>query len=463
MENASLAQARTAPAARSRVWLLLGLSLGYFLVLLDTTIVSVALPALRDDLGGGLSGLQWVANAYTIVFAGLLLTGGGLADRLGAKRVFMSGLILFLAASALSAAAPTLGALIGLRALLGVGGAALVPSSMALIAHAYADPAQRTRALGVCASISGIALAAGPVVGGILVDTLGWRSIFLINVPIGLFSLAATAFLVTETRRKQRQGFDLGGQITAIAAIGCLSYALVEGGSAGWSSVPVVIAFCAAALSIAGFLLAEAKSRSPLLPLSLFRIPTLSAGMAAGMLANIALSGILFLLPLFFQQTRGLSAHASGLALLPLTLPMTINPIFTGRLASRIGPRIPLTAGFVLAAAGTLIEAAVGPATPYAVTLIALLLIGCGMSLVLPPLMASVISSVPREQSGTASGALNSSRQLGAALGVAILGAIVSGGSFIGGLHLALAVAGILLFCGSAVSFAWIGRKRRSS
>lgn len=449
------------PADRQRGLLLLGLSLGYFLVLLDTTVISVALPALRDDLGGGMSGLQWVVSAYTIVFAGLLLTMGGLADRYGAKRLYLGGLAVFVAASALSAAAPSLGALIGLRAALGAGGAALLPASLALIARAYADPAERTRALGVWAAVTGAALAAGPVAGGVLVDTLGWRSIFLLNVPLGLLSAGAAVRLAAETPRQAKRGFDWSGQAAAILAIGGLSYALTEGGSAGWTSAPVLAAFGASALAAAGFAAAEVRSRHPLLPPALLRIPTVSAGLAAGAIVNFAFSGLLFLLPLYFEQERGLSAHDSGLALLPLTLQLAFNPVFTGRLAGRIGPRLPIAAGFLLAAAGTLLEAAASPRAPYAVTLIALLLVGSGIPLVLPPLTAAVLSAAPRQLGGTASGALNSARQTGATLGVAVLGSIAaSGGDFAGGVRLALAVAGALLIAGAAVSFARIGRKR---
>lgn len=196
----------------AKALLLLGLSIGYFMVLLDTTVVSVALPAIRADLGGGISGLQWVVNAYTIVFAGFLLSMGGLADKLGARRVYAGGLVLFLAASALSAAAPSLGLLIALRAVLGIGGAALTPASLALVAHAFPEPSARARALGIWAAVTGIAMAAGPVAGGLLADSLGWRSIFLLNVPLAVISLAIVLRLGAETARKRRQPLDWTGQ-----------------------------------------------------------------------------------------------------------------------------------------------------------------------------------------------------------------------------------------------------------
>ncbi|KRF03409.1 MFS transporter [Paenibacillus sp. Soil766] len=441
--------------------LLLGLSLGYFMVLLDMTVVSVALPAIRAELGGGISGLQWVVNAYTIVFASFLLSMGAFADKLGAKRVYTGGLALFLAASAISAAVSTLGALIGLRTILGIGGAALMPASLTLLAHAYPGPAERARALGSWAAVTGAAMAAGPVVGGLLVDSFGWRSIFLLNVPLAGISLIMTFLFVRETDRKPRKSFDFWGQITVIVAIAALSFGLMEGETYGWNSPVIFASFSLALLSAILFLIVEAKGKTPLLPLRLFRNATVSAGMLAGMAINIGLSGILFVLPLFFQQTRGLSAHIAGLALLPMMIPLALNPILTGRIVGRIGARIPMTLGFSLGAVGTLLQVWTEVNTSYVITMIGLLLIGFGVSFTIPSLMAAVISSVPKEQTGAVSGALNSSRQLGATLGVAILGSILSGSkSFIDGMHMSLIVTTIILFGGSLLSFAFIGRKQ---
>ncbi|MEC0226412.1 MFS transporter [Paenibacillus alba] len=445
----------------SRGMLLLGLSLGYFMVLLDMTVVSVALPAIHAELGGGISGLQWVVNAYTIVFAGLLLSMGAFADKLGAKRVYTGGLALFLAASAISATASTLGELIALRAILGIGGSALMPASLTLLAHAYPGTAERARALGIWAAVTGAAMAAGPVVGGLLVDSLGWRSIFLLNVPLAGISLIMTFLYVRETDRKSPKSFDFGGQITAVVALAALSFGLMEGETYGWNSPVIFAAFLLALLGVILFLIVEAKGKAPLLPLRLFRNTTVSAGMLAGMAINIGLSGILFVLPLFFQQTRGLSAHIVGLVFLPMMIPLAFNPILTGRIVGRIGARIPMTLGFSLSAVGTLLQAWTDVNTSYVNTMIGLLLIGFGVSFTIPSLMAAVISSVPKEQTGAVSGALNSSRQLGSTLGVAILGSILSGSkSFIDGMHMSLIVTSVILFGGSLLSLAFIGRKK---
>lgn len=442
---------------RAKTLLLLGISFGYFIVLLDTTVVTVALPAISHDLGAGLSGLQWVVNAYTLVFASLLLTAGALADQFGARRIFLIGLVVFLAASAISAAVPSLGILIGLRVLLGVGGAMLLPPSLTLITHTFHDPASRARATGVWAAISGGALAAGPVLGGILVDTLGWRSIFLLNVPIALISFILTMRLSRETSPRRRRGFDLAGQVTIILAIAALTFALIEGEPLGWRSSLILASFGIAILCAFLFLFLETRGRAPMLPLRLFTSATISTGMVAGFMINIGLSGSLFMLSLFFQQARGYSALSAGLAFLPLTLPTAFNPILTGRLVGRIGAKVPMTTGFFLAALGTLIQAWVSADTSYAVTFIGLLFLGFGVSLAIPSLVTIVMSTAPKELAGTASGALNSSRQLGAVIGVALLGTILNGyGTFIEGLHVAFIITSIILFGGALLVLMFI-------
>ncbi|QHT63939.1 MFS transporter [Paenibacillus lycopersici] len=452
-----------APTRSARLVVLLGLSLGYFMVLLDMTVVSVALPAIHADLGGGISGLQWAVNAYTIVFAGLLLSMGALTDKLGAKKMFIGGLVLILAASGVSAAVASIGALITMRAVLGIGGAALLPASLTLIAHAYPDPGERARSLGIWAAVTGIALAAGPVVGGLLVDSLGWRSIFLLNLPLALISLVVAWTSIRETARNPRRSLDIPGQLLAIVSIAALSYALMEGESYGWRSTVILGAFGLALAGMAALIIVETRSKLPLIPFQLFRSAALSAGMAAGMLVNIGLSGILFVIPMFFQQERGLSAHTAGLALLPMMIPMAVNPIVTGRIVGRHGPRMPMTFGFASAAAGAALLVGVTVTTSYGLTLAGLLLLGYGLSLTIPSLMAAVISSSPKEQVGTASGMINSSRQLGATLGVAMTGALVNAReSFLSGMHASLFVTAILLAGGSLLSYLAMRRAKKS-
>lgn len=430
------------------------------MVLLDMTVVSVALPAIHADLGGGISDLQWVVNAYTIVFAGLLLSMGVFADKMGAKRLYIGGLVLFLIASAASAVVSSISLLIVLRAILGIGGAALLPASLTLMVHMYPDPAERARALGVWTAITGVAMAAGPVIGGVLTDSTGWRSIFLLQVPVAVLSLLLTGLLVRETPRSEQKSFDIGGQVTAIGAIAALSFSLMEGQRFGWQSYQIIGSFVLALLCIFLFIFLEAKGKAPLFPLQLFRNRTVSAGLLGGLSINLGLSGILFVFPLFFQQIQGLSAHSAGLALLPLMLPLAFNPILTGRIVGKIGARIPMTVGFSLGAAGSLLQVWTNENTSYAWICIGLLLIGFGVSLTIPSLMSAVMSSVLKEQSGAVSGALNSSRQLGSVLGVALIGSILSGSqSFTTGMHAAFILITIILFIGIFLSSSMPGRK----
>ncbi|MGV9940171.1 MFS transporter [Streptomyces sp. NPDC003401] len=452
-QRASVAPARTDKPSRT---LLIGLSLGYFMVLLDMTIVSVALPAISTDLHVGLSGLQWVTNGYTITFAALLLTAGWLSDRYGGRRVFLWGLVTFGVLSGVSAAATTLEALVVLRLALGVAGALLLPASLAVITNAYSDPADRARAVGNWAAITGAALAAGPLVGGALTDTVGWRAIFLINVPLAVVSLVITVRLAPETARKQRSGLDVTGQLSAVVALGALVYALIEGPDKGWGTGPVVGAFVVAALAAVVFVTAEARGGdAAMLPLRMFRSKGFSAALGAGLLANFGLSGLLFVLSLYFQESRGYSSFSAGLAFLPLTLPTAFNPIYTGRLVGRIGPRRPATTGFLLMGVGALLQAPFtdDSALALAATVVGLLAFGFGVSFALPALVAGMASSVPTELAGIGAGALNSARQVGASLGVAVLGVVLDLSSTnADGTRWALIVGGATLLLGALVA-----------
>ncbi|MEC3982034.1 MFS transporter [Amycolatopsis sp. H20-H5] len=445
--------------------LLLGLSLGYFMVLLDTTIVTVALPSISASLHGSLSSLQWVSNGYTLTFAALLLTAGALSDKFGGKRVFLVGLGAFAVISGVSAAAGSIGMLITMRTLLGIAGAALLPTSLAIIANSYTDPAARAKALGGWAAITGMALAAGPVIGGVLTDTVGWRAIFLVNVPVALVSIVLTAKFAKETVRRASRGIDLGGQLAAIVALAGLTYGLIQSAPLGWTSPSVLGAFAVAVVAGIVFVLLERRDGA-MLPVGLFRIRTFSAGLLAGLLVNFGLSGALFVLSLFFQETRGYSAIIAGVAFLPLTLPTAFNPIFTGRLVAKIGPRVPSVIGFLLMAAGVLIQVPFTSNSPVSVVMscVGLLLLGFGVSFAIPSLITAIVGAVPKEQTGIGSGALNSARQTGAVLGVAILGAVIGayGGSATG-TAVSLAIIGVLLLVGAITVGTSIGRPAKVS
>ncbi|MFI5938472.1 MFS transporter [Actinoplanes sp. NPDC051494] len=435
--------------------LLAGLSLGYFMVLLDLTIVSVALPSIAGSLHTGLSGLQWVTNGYTVTFAALLLTAGWLADRFGARRIFLYGLTAFGILSGLCAVATGVEMLVGLRLALGAAGAMLLPSSLAVITHVHREPAARARAVGMWAAITGAALAAGPVVGGALTELAGWRAIFLVNVPLAVAGLVVTLRLAPETARTRRGRPDLVGQVSAVVVVAAPVYALIEGPARGWTTSAVLGA--ALLTAVAAVVLVRAGRRAgagAMLPPDLFRDRGVPAALVAGLLANFALSGLLFVLALYFQDVRGYSPWTAGLAFLPLTVPTAVNPIVTGRWVARIGPRRPAMTGFVLMATGALVLTPLTAATTTA----GLLVFGCGISLTLPALVAGVAGTVPPTLAGIGAGALNASRQTGAALGVAILGAVAGAGGAAGaptagtsGTRTALLLTATVLLAGAAV------------
>ncbi|MEU4246927.1 MFS transporter [Amycolatopsis sp. NPDC026612] len=405
--------------------LLIGLSLGYFLVL-DTTIVTVALPALSPSLPAQ----QWISNGYTLTFAAFLLAAGAWSDRFGARRVFFAGLVSFAALSGLSALSFSTSLLIALRALLGVAGALLVPSSLSLIAVAYPAPAARAKAMGVWAAVSGTGLVAGPLLGGLLTEAFGWRAIFLVNVPVALIALTLARSAPSTPARPGR--IDVVGQVSAVVALSTLVYALIE---RGWSWGALVLSAAAAAVFV--------RSQRTL-PARLFRARAFPLGLAAGAIVNFGLSGVLFVLSLYFQETRGYPPSMTGLAFLPLTIPTAFNPIFTGRLVARVGPRIPALAGFLLMAGGTLIQAC---STSAALSVVALALLGFGVSLAIPSLLTAVVAAAPPDLTGVAGGALNAARQTGAALGVAVLGALLTSTTTV----ITLVTAAALLLAGALV------------
>ncbi|MEF9885874.1 MFS transporter [Streptomyces sp. P9-A4] len=461
-QRAPLAPERTGRPSRT---LLIGLSLGYFMVLLDMTIVSVALPAISADLRIGSTGLQWVVNGYTITFAALLLTAGRLSDRYGGRRVFLWGLVAFGLLSGVTAAASSLGVMVALRLALGGAGALLLPSSLAVITNAHTEAADRARAVGNWAAITGAALAAGPLVGGLLTDTVGWRAVFLINVPLAAVSYVITVRLAPETARKQRGGLDVTGQLSAVIALGALSYALIEGPGKGWGTGPVLLALVLAVVAAVVFVTAEKRAGdAAMLPPRMFRGRGFSAALGSGLLANFGLSGLLFTLSLYFQESRGYSSLAAGLAFLPLTLPTAFNPLFAGRLVGRIGPRGPAITGFLLMGFGALLQAPFTEDSALApgATVVGLLAFGFGVSFALPALVAGMAGSVPADLAGIGAGALNSARQVGASLGVAVLGVLLDLSSTnADGTRRALVVTGLTLLLGALIAGA--GLKGRTA
>jgi DHA2 family methylenomycin A resistance protein-like MFS transporter len=404
---------------------LFGIALGYFMVLLDMTVLSVAEPDLAASLHTSVAGLQWATTAYTVVFGALLLSAGAVADRYGAHRVFRAAVAVFGIGSLLSAFAPALGALIALRVVLGAAGAACVPASMAMIARLHPEPAARARAVAVWAAVSGAAVAAGPLVGGVLVDLAGWRAIFLVNVPIAVAVLALTAGPAVRCPYGDRR-VDWAAQLAFCAVLALLTDALIAAGARAWAHAAG--SGTAAVLALAAFAALERRSTAPVLDRALLRPGGVRAGMAAGAAVNFALNGNLFVLPLLLQQRWHLGAAVSGLAFLPLTVPFAVNPPVTGRLVVRYGPRPPVLAGMALLTLGGLVLARATGAS-YGALAAGLLLTGLGVSLVLPALVVAVLDVAPEGTAGTAGGTLNAARQTGAALGVAVMGGVFGHGA----------------------------------
>ncbi|MCA1458370.1 MFS transporter [Bradyrhizobium sp. BRP22] len=432
---------------------LAAMSLGYGVVQLDVTIVNTALHAIGTTLGGGVSDLQWVVSAYTIAFAAFILTAGALGDRIGAKRVFMSGFALFTAASLACALAPSAPILIAARCFQGLAAAILVPNSLALLSHAYPDEKARGRAVAVWAAGASVALTAGPFVGGALIALTGWRAIFLVNLPIGLAGLWLTLRYADETTRSLSREIDLPGQIAAIAALGTLAGALIEGGARGWHDPFVVSGFAACAVLSALFVWREARARQPMLPLSLFRQRMFSATSLVGLLVNVAYYGLIFVLSLYFQEINGLSAFQTGLAFVPMMGAVLPVNLIAPRISERIGAPATIGGGALLSAAGCLALLGLGTDTAYWAIGAQLIAMSSGLGLLVPPLTSTLLGSVEKSRSGIAAGVLNATRQTGSVLGVALFGSLVGRSSvFIAGLDVSLLIsAGLLVAAAVAI------------
>jgi MFS transporter, DHA2 family, methylenomycin A resistance protein len=455
-------ETRSTPSKLASSLTLAAMSLGYGVVQLDVTIVNTALNAIGISLGGGVAELQWVVSAYTIAFAAFILTAGALGDRIGAKRVFMAGFAIFTAASVGCALAPNAATLIAARCVQGLAAAILVPNSLALLSHAYADEKARGRAVGVWAAGASLALTAGPFVGGGLITLVGWRSIFLVNLPIGLAGLWLTWRYASETTRSPQREIDLPGQVAAITALGTLAGAIIEGGARGWDNAFVIAGFVASAVLAALFVWRESRASQPMLPLSLFRHRMFALTSLVGLLVNVAIYGLIFVLSLYFQQVNGLSAFATGLAFVPMMGAVLPVNLLAARVTERIGAPATITAGTVLSAIGCLTLLGIAAHTSYWAICAQLIAISTGLGLLVPPLTSTLLGSVEKSRSGIAAGVLNATRQTGSVLGVAMFGALVGQSkAFIVGLHGSLIIsAGVLLAAAAAI---WWGASMKDS
>ena len=429
---------------------LAAMSLGFGVVQLDVTIVNTALNSIGSALGGGVSELQWVVSTYTITFAAFILTAGALGDRLGAKKIFIAGFAIFTAASLACALAPTAMVLIVARAVQGVGAAILVPNSLALLNHAYPNEKERGRAVAMWAAGASLALTAGPFVGGALIAAVGWRSIFLVNLPIGLAGLWLTWRYSTDTARAQHE-LDLPGQTLAIATLGVLAAAIIEGGRLGWSNAWVLAGFAAFVLLAVSFVVQERRAHAPMLPLSLFSNPMFARTSLFGLLVNIGFYGLIFVLSLYFQQINGWSPLMTGFAFVPMMGVVLPANILAPRLSERFGAPAVIAAGALIGAGGCLALLGIGQGTSYWAICAQLIAMGGGLGLLVPPMTSTLLGSVDKSRSGIAAGVLNSTRQTGSVLGVALFGSLVGGNAFLFGARVSLIISAALLVAAAAV------------
>ncbi|TWF79439.1 DHA2 family methylenomycin A resistance protein-like MFS transporter [Pseudonocardia hierapolitana] len=434
---------------------------GMFLVLLDVTVVNVALPSIASGLGADPAATQWIVDAYAVAIAGLLLAGGTVGDRIGHRRVVLTGLGVFGVASVACGLATGPGMLIAARAAQGAGAALLLPGSLAVITEAFPDRAARARALGIWAAVSSLALPAGPLLGGFLVSSGDWRLIFLVNVPVVLAALVAVPRLVPAgTARPERRG-DAPGAVLAAVGLVAAVFTVIDAGEHGFR--PLTVAGLAVALvCVAGFVARERHANAPMLPLDLLRLPAfVGPNLAAGAM-NLVVNGLLFVTTLFLQGVQHRGPVAAGVALLPMFVPLAFLAPPAGRLVARFGPRPLLVGGALVAALGAAGYALLEPASGYLTLLPALVGLGVGAGLFTAPVVAAAMSAVPAERSGLASGINNTARQTGTALGVAVFGAVAGGtavpGAFVHGVHV-LAGLGAAVWIAVVPLVAWSVRR----
>src|SRR6266508_1715253 len=401
------------------------------MVMLDNTIVNVALPSIQRDLGAGVAGLQLVLDAYVLVFASLLLTVGSLGDRFGRRWVFRAGLVVFTASSALCGLAPSLAALVGGRALQAVGSAALLPSTLAILTATFPDPRERVQAIGLWSGASAMALAAGPVLGGLLTDALGWRWVFYVNVPVGVAAFLVAGRVIAESRNLPARRLDLPGLLLGSAGLGAVTFALIEGNQRGWGSPEILALLAFGAAALPAFLLVEARRREPMLALHVFRDPAFSSANAVMLVVGFATLGFVFFNTLYFQAVQGWSPFQAGLRSLPNTLAVVVTAPLAGRLASRYGYRLPVVAGLLLGAAALLLLSGIQVGTPYGTLWWKLAMLGSGFGLASAPAVAAAVTTMPGAQAGVAS-------------------------AFVTGIHAAYLLAGLALAAGAVVALGFL-------
>jgi EmrB/QacA subfamily drug resistance transporter len=398
-----------------------------FLVGLDATIVNVALPAIGRELHASVAGLQWTVDGYALVLASLLMLSGATADRIGRRRVFQIGLAVFTAGSGLCSLAPGLGWLVAFRMLQAIGGSMLNPVAMSIITNTFTDKSERARAIGIWGGTYGLSMALGPVIGGLLVDSVGWRGIFWVSIPVGIAAIVLTARFVPESRAPRPRRPDPGGQALIIVMLGSLTYAIIEGPGLGWRAPAIIALFTVAAAALAVFVGYEAHRAEPVLDPRFFRSAPFAGSVLTAITATAAVGGFLFLATLYLQDVRGMSALDAALHLLPMATMMALGAVVSGRILARRGARLPMLAAGVGLAAGGLLLSRLTASSPALPLFIAFTVFGIGGGVVNAPITYTAVSGMPASQAGVASGIASTSRQIGQCLGIAITGSILAG------------------------------------
>ncbi len=460
-------------AEENRKWWTLGaLAFALFMIMLDNTVVNVALPSIQRDLDIGLSELEWTVNAYALTFAVLMLSGGKLADFFGRRRVFLIGLAIFTLASLACGLATSGGTLIGARMIQGVGAAIMLPATLSIISATF-PPHQRGMAIGIWAGVSAMALAIGPLIGGLITEHIDWSWIFFVNVPIGVLGIVVSALVIHESRDTSAdQRLDIPGLLASAVALFALTFALIEANAYGWGDPLIVGLFVLSAVAFAAFVWLEAHQRSPMLDLSLFRSSTFAGANVVALLVTLAMFGVFFFMSIYMQNILGYSATKTGAAFLPMTVLIILIAPAAGKFSDRVGSRWLMTAGMTCLTVALIVFSRLGLDSGFWDIAPGLLVGGLGLALVMTPLTAAALGSVPVEKSGVGSGVLNTFRQVGGALGIAVMGAIVASyidldaagrpdpAAFIDGFQRALEVSAVFALLGAVIAAGTIRKHR---
>jgi EmrB/QacA subfamily drug resistance transporter len=464
-------KARIFAEENKKWWTLAAVAFGLFMIMLDNTIVNVALPSIQRSLHMSLSSLEWIVTAYALTFAALLITGGKLGDLYGRKRMFIAGLVVFTLASLACGLAPNAGFLIGARAVQGIGAALMNPATLSIITATF-PPKERGQAIGIWAGVSALALAIGPLIGGLIVDNINWHWIFYVNIPVGVVGVLVSRWVIAESRdTSHEQSIDLPGLVTSGGALLALSYALIEGNKHGWGSPGIIGLFVGSAVLLAVFIWLELRQRLPMLDLGLFKIGSFAGANIVAMLVSLGMFGVFFFISLYVQNVLGYSPTKAGAIFLPMTILIILIAPIAGKLSDRVGSRWLMGAGMAILGVSLLLYQRIGLHTGFWSLLPQLVLGGIGMALTMSPMTSAAMGSVPTDKAGVGSGVLNSFRQVGGSLGIALMGAIlltyqhptkskvVAAQQFVNGLHAALLVSAFIAFAAAAVAVVMVRTK----